>query len=43
MILLKYINIKIEKIKIVKNWFELKSVCNIQVFLGFANFYWQFI
>ena len=31
------------RIKIIKNWPELKSVCNIQVFLGFANFYWQFI
>ena len=26
-----------------KNWFEPKSVRNIQVFLGFANFYQQFI
>ena len=26
-----------------KDWPELKSVRNIQVFLGFANFYWQFI
>ena len=34
---------KAKKIKVVKDWPELKSVCNIQVFLSFANFYWQFI
>ena len=28
---------------VVKDWLELKSVYNIQVFLEFANFYWQFI
>ena len=28
-----------KKIEVVKDWPELKSVCNIQVFLGFANFY----
>ena len=32
-----------KKIKIVKDWPKPKSVRNIQVFLGFANFYWQFI
>ena len=32
-----------ERIKVVKDWLEPKSVCNIQVFLGFANFYWRFI
>ena len=32
-----------ERIKIVKDWPELKSVCDIQVFLNFANFYQQFI
>ena len=32
-----------EKIKAVKQWPEPKSVKDIQVFLGFANFYWQFI
>ena len=26
-----------------RNWLELKLVRHIQVFLGFANFYWQFI
>ena len=43
MILLKKINIEVEKIEVIKNWLKPKSVCNIQVFLGFANFYWQFI
>ena len=32
-----------ERIQVVKDWPELKSVRNIQVFLGFANFYQQFI
>ena len=32
-----------EKIEVVKDWSELKSVEDIQVFLGFANFYWRFI
>ena len=32
-----------ERIKTVKQWVEPKSVIDIQVFLGFANFYWQFI
>ena len=27
----------------VKKWLKLKSIQDIQVFLGFANFYWQFI
>ena len=34
---------EVKKIEIVKDWPEPKSVCNIQVFLGFANFYRQFI
>ena len=34
---------KAKRIEIVKDWPEPKSVHNIQVFLGFANFYWQFI
>ena len=33
------VQIKNERIKVVKNWPEPKSVCDIQVFLGFANFY----
>ena len=32
-----------ERIEAVKNWPEPKSVKNIQVFLGFANFYRRFI
>ena len=32
-----------EKIEAVKNWSEPKSVQDIQVFIGFANFYWRFI
>ena len=30
-------------IKVIKDWQESKSIHNIQVFLGFANFYQQFI
>ena len=32
-----------ERIEVVKDWPKSKSVRNIQVFLGFANFYWRFI
>ena len=32
-----------ERIEVVRKWPEPKSVRDIQVFLGFANFYWQFI
>ena len=32
-----------KRIKVVKDWLESKSVRNIQVFLGFSNFYQQFI
>ena len=32
-----------EKINAVKDWPEPKSICDIQVFLGFANFYRCFI
>ena len=31
------------KIKVIKDWPKPKSICNIEVFLGFANFYRQFI
>ena len=34
---------KAERIKVVKNWPKSKSICNISVFLGFTNFYYQFI
>ena len=39
----KRISMEAERIKVVKNWPEPKSVRDIQVFLGFANFYWRFI
>ena len=42
-VLSKRINIEAKKIEVIKNWSKLKSVYNIQVFLGFANFYWRFI
>ena len=32
-----------EKIDTIKAWPEPKLVQNIQVFIGFANFYWRFI
>ena len=32
-----------KKIEAIKDWPEFKSVRNIQVFLGFANFYQRFI
>ena len=32
-----------EKVKIIQDWIELKKFKNIQFFLGFANFYYQFI
>ena len=32
-----------EKIDAMKNWPKPKSICDIQVFLGFANFYYCFI
>ena len=39
----KKISMEAKKIEVMKDWPEPKSVCNIQVFLGFANFYWRFI
>ena len=39
----KGISMKVERIEFVKEWPKPKSVRDIQVFLGFANFYWQFI
>ena len=38
-VLSQSIQIKDDKIEVVSNWPELKSVQNIQVFIGFANFY----
>jgi len=31
------------KVKIIQDWLELKKVKDIQFFLDFANFYYQFI
>ena len=42
-VLSKSINMEAKRIEVVKKWPELKSVRDIQVFLGFANFYQQFI
>ena len=42
-VLSKSISIEAKRIKVVKEWPKPKSVQDIQVFLGFANFYWQFI
>ena len=42
-VLSKRISMEAKKIEVVKNWPKFKSVRDIQVFLGFANFYWQFI
>ena len=39
----KKIIIKAKKIKVVKNWLKLRSIRDIQFFLNFTNFYWQFI
>ena len=39
----KSISIEAKKIEVVKKWPKPKSVRDIQVFLGFVNFYWQFI
>ena len=37
------VQIEDERIEAVRNWPEPKSVKDIQVFLGFPNFYWRFI
>ncbi len=42
-VLAQDIKIEEEKIKAVKNWPEPQSVRDIQVFLGFTNFYRRFI
>ena len=39
----KRVQMEDEKIEVVKNWLEPKSVKDIQIFLGFANFYQCFI
>ena len=40
---LKDIHMEDKRIEAVKQWSEPQLVRDIQVFLGFANFYWQFI
>ena len=42
-VLSKGISMETERIEVVKDWPEPNSVRDIQVFLGFANFFWQFI
>ena len=37
------IQIEEKQITVIYNGSKLQLVCDIQVFLGFANFYWQFI
>ena len=40
---IKRIQMEDERIETVKTWPKRRSVRDIQVFIGFANFYWQFI
>ena len=42
-VLAQEVRMEDEQIKAVKNWPEPTSVRDIQVFIGFANFYWRFI
>lgn len=42
-ILAQKIKIKDKKIKVIKNWHELKLIKDKEIFLYFDNFYWQFI
>ena len=37
------VKIEYKQIEVVKNWPELKSIKDIQVFLGFTIFYQRFI
>ena len=39
----KGISMEVERIEVVRKWLKPKSVRDIQVFLGFANFYRQFL
>ena len=43
MILSQDISIEEKRIEAVKAWPKVKSIKDIQVFLGFANLYWRFI
>lgn len=42
-VLIQKIKIKEEKIEVVKTWPQPKVIRDIQIFLSFTNFYWQFI
>ena len=42
-VLSKSISMETIRIEVVRKWPEPKSIRDIQVFLGFANFYWRFI
>ena len=42
-VLSKKISMEAKRIEVVRDWLKPKSICDIQVFLGFANFYWRFI
>ena len=33
----------LKKIKAIVNWQELKNIKDMRAFIGFTNFYWQFI
>jgi hypothetical protein len=35
--------IKKSQVEAIVEWPAPQSVCNVQVFIGFANFYWQFV
>ena len=37
------VQIKDNKVKAVKEWSTLTKIKKVESFLGFANFYWQFI
>ena len=39
----KGISMEAKQIEVVRKWSEQKSIRDIQVLLGFANFYWQFM
>jgi len=40
---LKYISIDLKKIKAIVNWQDLENVIGLKLFLGFCNYYRQFI
>jgi len=40
---LKYISIDLKKIKAIVNWQDLENIIGLKLFLGFYNYYRQFI